>query len=71
MFNIKEKFKFLEDGIDFPFYNDIPKLSTIEWAILVIAVVIFIILASIKGIPKIYHAPPVFRSNDNTCNLYL
>ena len=56
MFNIKEKFKFLEDGIDFPFYNDIPKLSTIEWAILVIAVVIFIILASIKGIPKIYHA---------------
>ena len=24
MFNIKEKFKFLEDGIDFPFYNDIP-----------------------------------------------
>ena len=56
MFNIKKKFKFLEDGIDFPFYNDIPKLSTIEWAILVIVVVIFIILASTKGIPKIYHA---------------
>ena len=50
MFNIKKKFKFLEDGIDFPFYNDIPKLSTIEWAILVIAVVIFIILIHFRWI---------------------
>lgn len=40
MFNLKEKFKFLEDGIDFPFYNDMPKLSGGEWAILVIAVII-------------------------------
>ena len=30
MFKIKEKFEFLEDGLDFPFYNDVPKLSKME-----------------------------------------
>ena len=52
MFNLKEKFEFLEDGIDFPFYNDKPKLSSGEWAILAIAVVIFAVLANLPGIPK-------------------
>lgn len=56
MFNLKEKFEFLEDGIDFPFYNDIPKLSVNGWALLVVAVVIFAILASTKGLPKLVHA---------------
>ena len=41
MFNLKEKLEFLEDGIDFPFYNDIPKLSSKEWGILAIAVIVF------------------------------
>lgn len=56
MNNFKEKFEFLEDGIDFPFYNDIPKLSAKEWSILAIVVVLFIFLSSLKGIPKIYHS---------------
>lgn len=54
MFNLKEKFKFLEDGIDFPFYNDIPKLSTWEWAILVIAVIILALEALFHWIPQPY-----------------
>ena len=49
MFNLKEKFEFLEEGIDFPFYNDIPKLSGVDWAILVAAVLIFICLVNIHG----------------------
>lgn len=49
MFNLKEKFEFLEDGIDFPFYNDIPKLSGVDWAILVAAVLLFICLVNIHG----------------------
>lgn len=30
-------FKFEDEGIDFPFYNDIPKLSKVEWVILALA----------------------------------
>ena len=56
MYSLKEKFEFLEDKIDFPFYNDIPKLSTKEWSLLAIVVVIFILLSLVKGIPKFYHA---------------
>lgn len=56
MFNLKEKFEFLEDGIDFPFYNDKPKLAVWEWGIIAVALIIFIILCSIKGIPKTIHA---------------
>ena len=52
MFNLKEKFEFLEDGIDFPFYNDKPKLSSAEWAFLAVGVVIFAILANMVGITK-------------------
>lgn len=55
MFNIKEKFEFLEDGVDFPFYNDIPKLSTKEWSILAVSAVIFIVLCCIE-LPKFIHA---------------
>lgn len=55
MFNIKEKFEFLEGGVDFPFYNDIPKLSTMEWSMLAVAIVIFTILCCIE-LPKFIHA---------------
>lgn len=41
--SFKEKFKFLDDGIDFPFYNDVPKLSTGEWSIVLISVILVII----------------------------
>lgn len=44
MFNLKEKFEFLEDGIDFPFYNGIPKLSKIDWFILLAAVILMTII---------------------------
>ena len=37
-----EKFEFLEDGIDFPFYNDIPKLSAIDWTIVLFAVLLVV-----------------------------
>lgn len=43
MFSLKEKFKFLDDGIDFPFYNDVPKLSTGDWSIVLISVILVII----------------------------
>ncbi len=54
MFNLKEKFEFLEDGIDFPFYNDIPKLSTTVWAILAILVFLFAVQAYTHAIPQPY-----------------
>ena len=54
MFNLKEKFEFLEDGVDFPFYNDIPKLSSAEWAILAIVVFLFGAQAYTKAIPQPY-----------------
>ena len=67
MFNLKEKFQFLEDGIDFPFYNDKPKLSTGEWGVLAIAVIIFSILCFTKGIPKPLHSgqAPQGELNEN------
>ena len=55
MFNLKEKFEFLEDGIDFPFYNDKPKLSTGEWGLIAAALIIFTALCFIKEIPKTIH----------------
>jgi len=39
MFNLKDKFEFLEDGVDFPFYNDVPKLSAAEWLMLLLSVI--------------------------------
>ena len=51
MFNLKEKFEFLEDGIDFPFYNGIPKLSKIDWFILLAAVILMTINITTKFLP--------------------
>ena len=56
---IKEKFKFLEEGVDFPFYNDIPKLSTAEWLILLIPVIIILVLLSVPSFKSDY-LPYVF-----------
>lgn len=60
MFNLKEKFEILEDGIDFPFYNDNPKLSTGEWGLIAAALIIFTTLCFIKGIPKTFHVALYF-----------
>lgn len=54
MVSFKEKFKFLEDGVDFPFYNDTPKLSTVEWLVLLIPVIIILILLSIPELRNEY-----------------
>lgn len=54
MISIREKFKFLEDGVDFPFYNDIPKLSTAEWLILLIPVLIILILLGVPSFKSDY-----------------
>ncbi len=57
MVSLKEKFKFLEDGVDFPFYNDIPKLSTVEWLILLIPVIIMLILICVPEINTAGYTP--------------
>ena len=51
MFNLKDKFEFLEDGVDFPFYNDVPKLSGAEWLMLLLSVILMIAYITIKNMP--------------------
>lgn len=41
-------FKFEDEGIDFPFYNDIPKLSRVEWVILVLAPILVELIILIR-----------------------
>ena len=36
---MKDFFKFEEEGYDFPFYNGIPKISTIDWIILALSII--------------------------------
>lgn len=38
MSSFKEKFQFMDDGIDVPFYNGIPELSNFDWIVVFIAV---------------------------------
>ncbi len=53
MFNLKEKFEFLEDGEDFPFYNNIPKLSNGEWLILACGLILFLFIVNMPDLlPK-------------------
>lgn len=54
MVSLKEKFNFLEDGVDFPFYNNIPKLATAEWLLLLIAVIITLLLVTLPGLKTDY-----------------
>ena len=54
MLSIKEKLNFLEDGVDFPFYNDIPKLSAGEWLLLLIAVIIMLLVITVPGLKSNY-----------------
>lgn len=52
MFSLKEKFKFLDDGIDFPFYKGIPKLSIAEWLLLFVAVTLLLIIIVSSALPQ-------------------
>ena len=54
MLSLKEKLNFLEDGVDFPFYNDIPKLSVGEWLLLLAAVIIMLLLITVPGLKTDY-----------------
>lgn len=60
MVSLKEKFNFLEDGVDFPFYNDIPKLSTVEWLILLIPVIIMLLMVCIPDLRSEYSPVIIF-----------
>ncbi len=60
MFNLKEKLEFLEGGVDFPFYNDVPKLSGMEWLMLLIVVILMMAYVTIKTMPFRDHLPLVF-----------
>lgn len=50
MVSLKERFQFLENG-DFPFYNDIPKLSVAEWLLLVAAVILMLLIINVIPLP--------------------
>ena len=54
MVSFKEKLEFLEGGIDFPFYNDIPKLSAVEWLLVVLSVILCVSLIFILPVPEGY-----------------
>ena len=60
MFNLKEKLEFLEDGIDFPFYNDIPKLSIAEWMLVLISIILVLDINLISEIPQEWFSLSVF-----------
>ena len=42
MVSLKEKFEFMDDGIDIPFYNGTPKLSTVEWGLVLASILLTI-----------------------------
>lgn len=54
MFSLKGKFEFLEDWADIPFYNDVPKLSTFEWIILLISALLTIGYITVLPVPADY-----------------
>ncbi len=60
MFNLKEKLEFMDDGIDFPFYNDIPKLSRGEWFLVFLSIVAAIYIIMISEIPDEYFSLSLF-----------
>lgn len=49
LFSLKEKF--LDDGIDVPFYNDVPKLSTFDWIVVLASVLLVIGYITVIDIP--------------------
>lgn len=51
---LKGKFGFLDDLADIPFYNDVPKLSAIEWILLLASVLLIIGYISVIRIPGDY-----------------
>lgn len=60
MFSLKENFEFLDNGIDVPFYNDIPKLSVFDWGIMLASVILMIGYLTVIPISNEYLPLAVF-----------
>ena len=54
MFNLKEKINIIKMGKDIPFYNNIPKLAKLDWAILTGSVLLLIGFLTIIPLPSEY-----------------
>ena len=54
MVSLKEKFEFMDDGIDIPFYNGTPKLSTVEWGLVLSSILLTIGYITVIRIPGEY-----------------
>ena len=50
MNSIKQRFEFLKDDIDFPFYNDVPKLSTSDWLLMLCSIALVVALIAVKSL---------------------
>lgn len=57
---VKKNFEFLDDGIDIPFYNDIPKLSGAEWLLLLTSVLLIVSYITVIPIPSDYLPVAIF-----------
>lgn len=60
MFDLKGRLEFLEDGIDFPFYSDNPKLSILEWILVLISILLAIYIIMISDMPQEYFSLSLF-----------
>ena len=52
IFSLKDQF--LDDGIDIPFYNGVPKLSTFDWIIMLASTLLMIGYCTVLILPKDY-----------------
>lgn len=60
MVSLKEKFEFMDDGIDIPFYNGTPKLSTVEWGLVLASILLTIGYLTVIRIPGEYLPVAIF-----------
>ena len=63
MVSLKEKFEFMDDGIDIPFYNGTPKLSTVEWGLVLASILLTIGYLTVIRIPSEYLPVAIFLTS--------
>ena len=63
MVSLKEKFEFMDDGIDIPFYNGTPKLSTVEWGLVLASILLTIGYLTVIRIPGEYLPVAIFLTS--------
>ena len=61
--SLKQQFEFLDNGIDVPFYNDIPKLSALDWFIVLAAILLNIGYLTVIPISNDYLPLAIFLTN--------